>query len=303
MEDYSIYYLIPEMDKEGVVVQYDKSPYFYDKIHYHPEVQLIYILEGTGSLFIGDNITRVNKGDLFLIGSNQSHLFKCDEAYYKNDPSLCCRSVSVYLNNQILEEIFKLVDASSIQRLIKRSKLGIKFYPSAILKVRNHIKYLLNDYGFKRFIKVLDILYSLSESNHYKQLSSINTVIPIIDDENKRVNDVINYIMNHYTERIELKEVADVANYSIASFSRFFKRRTRKTFSQFVNEIRISHACRLLMNTDLKISQVCYKSGFNNVSNFNRQFKRVKGITPKEYLEDNNAAFKNMSEIRSAVTA
>ncbi len=152
--------------------------------------------------------------------------------------------------------------------------------------------------GFERFIEILNILNNLAESGDFKTLSAISSANPPSDEESQKVNDVINYILTHYKEQIELQKVADVANYSKAAFCRFFKQRTRKTFSQFLNEIRIANACKLLHNTDLNISQICYESGFNNISNFNRQFKRITGITPMLYLKKYKNTHSNLSRVR-----
>lgn len=116
-------------------------------------------------------------------------------------------------------------------------------------------------------------------------LAGVSTANPPTDQESERINNVINYILQHYKEDIELGTIAEIANYSKAAFCRFFKQRTRKTFTQFLNEVRIAQACKLLRNTDLNISQVCFESGYNNVSNFNRQFKRITETTPKDYVD------------------
>lgn len=298
MEDRSIFFRIPKTGKEGFVVQYEELPHFYDRLHHHPEIQLMYILEGSGDLFVGDTITPFCSGDLYLIGSNQSHLFKSDSAYYQKNNTYVSRSISVFFNIHTFGDIFNLVEISTINHLIEHSRLGIQFSPALAKRTGIRLKYLLNESGFERFIDILSILNNLAESGDYKTLSTISSVTPPSDEESQKVNDVINYILSHYKEQIELQKVADVANYSKAAFCRFFKQRTRKTFSQFLNEIRIANACKLLHNTDLNISQICYESGFNNISNFNRQFKRITGITPMSYLKKYKNTKSSLSRVR-----
>jgi AraC-like DNA-binding protein len=286
MEDKSIYFRIPKTEREGFVVQYDELPHFYNRLHHHPELQLIYILEGTGDLFVGDTITPFDQGCLFLIGSNQSHLFKSDPIYFEDDSELIARSLSIFFHERTLGEgFFDIVETSTIKNLIERSKLGAQFYSSIARETGQRIKKLINISGFDRFVEILSILNDLAESGAYKNLATISAHHPPSDEESQKVNDVINYILSHYHEDIELKKVAEVANYSKAAFCRFFKQRTRKTFSMFLNEVRVAHACKLLHHTDLNISQIGYDSGFNNISNFNRQFKRITGLTPMAYLK------------------
>jgi len=286
MEDKSIFFRIPKTEREGFVVQYDELPHFYNRLHHHPELQLIYILEGTGDLFVGDTITPFDPGCLFLIGSNQSHLFKSDPIYFEEDSDLTARSLSIFFHERTLGEgFFDIVETSTIRNLIERSKLGTQFYPAIARKTGQRIKKLINISGFDRFMEILSILNDLAESGEYKNLATISAPHPPSDEESQKVNDVINYILTHYHEDIELQKVAEVANYSKAAFCRFFKQRTRKTFSMFLNEVRVAHACKLLHHTDLNISQIGYDSGFNNISNFNRQFKRITGLTPMVYLK------------------
>lgn len=286
MEDHSIYFRIPKTEKEGFLVQYDEMPHFYDRLHHHPEIQLIYILEGTGDLFVGDTITPFEAGNLFLIGSDQSHLFKSDPKYFEENFSLISRSIMIFFQERTFGEgFFDIVETSSIRNLVQRSKLGIQFSTSVSEKVGRRFKNLLNMSGFDRFIEILSILNDLAESTDYKNLSSISSLLPPTDEESQKVNDVINYILTNYRSDIELQKVANIANYSKAAFCRFFKQRTRKTFSRFLNEVRIAHACKLLHDTDLNVSQIGYDSGFKNISNFNRQFKKITGLTPMAYTK------------------
>lgn len=144
---------------------------------------------------------------------------------------------------------------------------------------------LINRTDFMRFLEILSILHQLGETTEYEYLASVSRDNPPTYKESQKINAIINFILNNYKRPIQLDEVAKVANYSKATFCRFFRQRTRKTFTRFLNEVRIANARRLLLKTDLNVSQVCYESGFNNVSNFNRQFKRITGLTPKAYLK------------------
>lgn len=285
-ESHSIYFELAKTGKEGFFIQHDDLPHFYDQLHHHPELQLAYIIEGTGDLFIGDSITSFGPGDLFLIGSNQSHLFKSDPEYFEEEFTGKSQSVSVFFHEQSLGNgFFEISEMSTIRHLMERAHRGVKFFPEVAREIGPRMVQLLSESGFKRFIEVLSILNELSKSNAHEYLAEISSPNPPTDQESRRVNDVINYILNHYKEDIELDTISDVAHYSKAAFCKFFKQRTRKTFSQFLNEVRISQACKLLQKTDLNISQIGYESGYNNISHFNRQFKKHTGLTPREYAE------------------
>lgn len=282
----SIYFQIPKIENEGFVVQYDNLDHFYDQLHHHPELQLIYILEGTGDLFVGDSITTFEEGNLFLFGSNQSHVLKSDSKYFREDYSDMSRSISIFFHEKSLGDgFFELSETAVIKRLIERAKHSLQFSSDTAQDIGNRMKNLLNKSGFSRFLEVLSILNDLAQQEDYKQLAGVSNIQPPSDKESERINNVINYILNHYKEDIELGTIAEIANYSKAAFCRFFKQRTRKTFTQFLNEVRIAQACRLLRDTDLNISQIGFESGYNNVSNFNRQFKRITDTTPKKYVE------------------
>ncbi|MDZ7694033.1 MAG: AraC family transcriptional regulator [Balneolaceae bacterium] len=161
----------------------------------------------------------------------------------------------------------------------------MRFFPEVVDTIGPRMVSLLEQTGFSKFIEILSILNELAETNEYEYLADISSLQPPSDKESRKVNDVINYILNNYKEDIELETIAGIAHYSKAAFCKFFKQRTRKTFSQFLNEVRISQACKMLQKTDLNISRIGYESGYNNISHFNRQFKKYTGLTPREYSQ------------------
>ncbi|MFO7848250.1 MAG: AraC family transcriptional regulator [Balneolaceae bacterium] len=286
MDDNSIYFRLPKTSRKGFILEFQKLPHMYDRLHYHPEMQLIYILEGAGDLFAGDSFVSYGPGSLFLFGPNQSHVFKSDPAYFSND-DLECRTISVFFHDKSLGDgFFDLEETMGIQSLIERSGRGIQFKQSVSEQMGSRIFGLIDLKGFERFMEILDILHLLSETDQYKYLATMNSSIPLSDQKNEKVNKVFNYILDHYNEDIKLEDVANIANYSQAAFCHFFKQHTQKTFVQFLIEVRISNACKMLRNTDYNISQVCYESGFNNVSNFNRQFKKLNGMSPTAYIKN-----------------
>ncbi|MDR8390626.1 AraC family transcriptional regulator [Aliifodinibius sp. S!AR15-10] len=282
----SIFFKLPKTGKEGFFVQYHDLPHFYDQLHHHPEFQLILILEGTGDLYLEDSITSFGPGDLFLVGSNQNHLFKSDPEYFKDDCPKKSRSISIFFDDRSLgEKFFDLSEMSTIRYLLKRASRGLHFSSKTSETIEPRLSGLINKSGFDKFVEILRILNKLSEADDYEYLAQNSRLHPPSDKESERVNNVINYILENYKEDIELETIADIAHYSKAAFCKFFKQRTRKTFSEFLNEVRISQACKMLRKTNLNISSIGYECGYNNISHFNRQFKKYTGLTPREYSQ------------------
>lgn len=282
----SIYFKLPKTGEEGFFVQYEELDHFYNQLHHHPELQLVYIIEGRGDLYIGDSITSFGPKSLFLIGSNQNHIFKSAPEYFEKDSSKTSRSISVFFHEKSLgENFFNISEMSTIRHLIERSKRGIYFYPQVAELIGERLCKLTQKSGFSKFIEILNILNELACIQSFEYLAKVCSKNPPTDQESSKVNDVINYILTHYKEDIELETIAAVAHYSKAAFCKFFKQHTRKTFSEFLNEVRISQACKLLQQGDLSISRIGYESGYNNISHFNRQFKKHTGLTPSKYAE------------------
>lgn len=286
MERKSIFFRLPKTGKEGFLVEHDHLPHFYDRLHYHPELQLKYIIEGTGDLFVGDAFTHFEPGNLFLIGPNQSHVFKSDPKYFRGEEGMMSHSISVFFQEESLGNgFFNIEEMSDIRNLIERSGRGISFSKEIASGMAPRFERVLETNGFSRFLEILSILNELSTTSGYKYLATVNTPVPMTDNENHKVNEVINFIFDHYMDDIKLEDVAKIANYSHAAFCHFFKQHTRKTFTEFLIEVRVSKACKMLRNTNMNVSQVCFECGFNNVSNFNRQFKKVMELSPTAYTK------------------
>lgn len=294
-DDKSIYFKLAKTEETGFYIQHDDLPHFYNHLHHHPELQLIYIIKGTGNLFIGDSITSFNSGELFLIGSNQNHLLNSDPEYFEDDCKKRSESVSIFFHNKSLgKKFFEISEMSKIYNLMERSKRGLKFSPEVSDSVGTKMLQLLEvNNEFTRFIEILKILYSLADTQKFKYLAKISSSQPPTDKESRRIDAVINYIFQNFKDDIKLDVIADIAHYSKAAFCTFFKQSTRKTFSAFLNEVRISHACKLLKKTDMNIFQVGFECGYNNISHFNRQFKKYTGLTPRKYLKKYKRSLEN----------
>jgi len=273
---------IPKPENRTLIVQTDKGKSFYNKLHQHKEIQISWIVKGEGTCIIGDYISEFNKDDIYVIGDNLPHVFNCDQTS-KEDVHM----ISLFFTRSSYgEDFFSLPDFKSFYSFFKDSSLGIKVTSnkkeliSHLLKIKNLTK-------LNQFISLLKILQIVAKGNN-KILSSLINTKKYDGEEGKRMQDIFQFTMQNFENEITLEQVSDIANMTSNAFCRYFKQRTNKTFIHFLNEIRIGNSCKLLSKTnDLSIADISYQSGFNNLTNFNRKFKTVKGITPSEYRKKN----------------
>jgi AraC-like DNA-binding protein len=257
--------------------------YFPNPWHFHKEYELVLIDRSSGTRFIGDNVCHFEDGDLCLIGSNIPHLYRNGEEYYAKNSKLKANSIFIHFTKDFLgNHFFDIPEMKMIQRLLEKSSLALDIHGKTKKIIVNKLHNMEDEKPLQRLLSLLEILGILSQSSDLKPLLSAGFLANNSGDSDK-VNHVFQFIMKNYTEEIYVQEIASKLNMSVAAFSRYFKHHTRKTFSDYVTEIRISHACRLLMENNLSISEISYRSGFDNLSNFYRHFKKTIGIVPKDY--------------------
>lgn len=259
------------------------APYFSTPWHYHPEYEIVLVLESTGKRFVGSSITDFKEGDLCMIGSYLPHYYRNEEEFYTKDYKFKAKSLVIhFLEDFMGDKFLQLPESQAIKALLERSKRGLSFGEKTVAKVTPKFKNLPHLTGMERLLEMVSILKILSESEDKQDLTT-NPISLRNEVDSARMNKVFEFVMLKYQEEIQLKDVADLANMSESAFSRYFKKRTRRTFTQFLAEIRIEHACKLLMVDKLSVAEISFESGFNNLSNFNRQFKAIKKITPLTY--------------------
>jgi len=274
---------LPKAENASFCVQIDRVPYFYDLFHYHPELQITLIQKGHGTCIIGDNIRNFQEGDLFVIGANLAHVFSSDKLYY-TDESPGCLSTSVFLSpNFVAHSFFHLNETKEIHQFFEDTKRGMLFNFRENDELKKLFLKVTKAKPFEGVLALLQLVEKLKNTKNLEYLSHIDYKSISRESDGLILNKVFQHTLNHFNEDIPLDKVAAMAHMSPAAFCRFFKKRTRKTYISFLNEVRIQEACRLLLNPDLNVSQICFDSGFNNISNFNRQFKKVTGHTPKAY--------------------
>jgi AraC-like DNA-binding protein len=269
---------------QSYLVKTLKEPFFDPNWHFHPHYQLFTVIKGTGTRFIGDDIRHFNVGDTVFLAPNMPHLWRSDREYFEKDSQLMTEGIVVYFKEDFLgSEFFEKSEMYDIKTLLKKSERGLDLTGQLKEELVDDLKNLPVVNGFQGIIKILSILDKLSKSTDYQYIASTTYSNTHKISETERMRLVHEYVLKHFKENINLSTVASLSNMTDAAFCRYFKSRTNKTFSDFVKEIRIGNACKMLQDENKSISQTCYESGYNTVSNFNNQFKSLKGISPKQY--------------------
>jgi len=246
--------------------------------HYHPEIELVYVNGGAGKRQIGSHVSYYSYGDLILIGSNLPHCGFTDKLT-GNKSETVIQMKQDFLGN----DFFNIPEMKKIQSLFEMAKGGIAFSGRAKRKIGNKMEVLEYQTDFQRLLSILNILNELASSKEFKILNADGFAIETEVKDNNRINIVFNHVKSNFKEEITLEEIADMVSMTIPSFCRYFKKITNKTFTQFVNEYRLVHASKLLAEQPLSITEVCFESGFNNFSHFNKSFKTFTGQNPSEY--------------------
>jgi AraC-like DNA-binding protein len=264
-----------------------KEAHFDPNWHFHPQYQIFLVLEGTGTRFIGDHIKPFSPGDLVFLGPNLPHLWRSDKQYFDPGFNLSTYGIVIYFTEECLGQgFFDKLEMAPIKQLFEKSKRGIEISGKTREALELQMKKIVHKTGFDLVLSLLSILNDLSHSHDLFLLSSIGYANNFKVSETTRMQKVHDFVMNNFQRNIELDEVATLANMSPSAFCRYFKARANKTFFDFISEIRIGHACKLLIEENLNVTQICYQSGFNTLSNFNRQFKTITGKSPVQYQKE-----------------
>jgi AraC-like DNA-binding protein len=271
---------------EAITVVDLRDKYFDPNWHFHPHYQIFTVLEGSGTRFIGDGIQTFEPGDTVMIGPNLPHLWRSDKIYFENSHELFCHGIVVYFSEDFLgHEFWEKTEMKKLKQLFQDSLRGISLNNATKLKTIQILKELPQEKGFERILKLLELLHLLSISNDFEFICSRAYINSFKQSETERMQKVHEMVMKNFKNDIDLTTIAENVNMSVSAFCRYFKKRSNKTFMDFVNEIRIGNACKLLTENKYSISQVAYESGFNTLSNFNNQFKKITGKNPSEYLK------------------
>lgn len=255
--------------------------------HSHSEYQLFVVLEGSGTRFIGDSVKSFRENELILTGANLPHLWRSDETYFEKDSNLKTSGIVIYLQQDFLgEHMMEKEEMVLLKKLFKKSSRGLDFYGERKVQVIKMMKELLRLSGLESLILLLKILNLLATSKEYHYISHTEYINPFKENEADRMNKVYEYALKNFRKKVLLEELAELLHMTPTSFSRYFTYKNNKAFSKFIAELRIKHACKLLTETDLPVSTISYESGFNTLSNFNKQFKEVMLKKPSDYKKE-----------------
>lgn len=258
--------------------------HFYPLWHCHPECEIMLIERGTGTCFAGDYIGSFNAGDIFLFGPNIPHLLRNPKKYFDANSRLRAKATVIYFRQDFWGEGFlNITEMKQIREILKKSQHGIILPASQSAGIAASLRKIKNAEGFERLSLLMKILYEFSREKSYSLLSSFPQNETPSSEKIERLNKASDFIMKNFHRKIYLKELADISYMSPTAFCRYFRKHTGKSLIEFLNEIRIGHACRLLVESSKSISEICYESGFTSVTNFNIQFKKNKKISPHEY--------------------
>lgn len=270
---------LPPDGDASFVSRIHTTPHFEVPWHQHIEYELILFLEGAGLSFIGNSVDEFEAGDIFFIGSNVPHTFQ------KSGDLVTSAVLTQFKDTFWGSGMLEIPESKHINSLLHHAKHGLKMTGTTKAKLRPLIIELQESKGFWRIVKLCQCLAMLADTDDYKPVSTQE--IKVMNHADKeRIERIVQYTMDNFKEEIRLETIAAIACMSPHAFCAYFKKRTRKTYVDFLNEIRIGYACKLLLTTEMNILSVCFDSGFNNVANFNRQFLKVKQQKPSVYRRE-----------------
>ncbi|WP_139957382.1 AraC family transcriptional regulator [Flavicella sediminum] len=253
--------------------------------HYHAQYELLYISKSTGIRFVGDSVSPFAPGDLVLVGPYLPHLWRNDSSYYDEREESNVKTIVIKFTRDFIgEDTFDKPIFSEISKMLEDSKYGVCFGKDMAISLHDDLIQLVDLSPAKQSIKLFDILHRLSLTKDKNVLSS-SDMRQSTSENSERIDVVLKYISDNYASYIGLNDVSEIACMTTNSFCRFFKKMTNKSFTQFLNEVRIRNASRLLIQDSKPVSEICYLVGYNSITNFNKQFKQIMGATPKSYRE------------------
>jgi AraC-like DNA-binding protein len=253
--------------------------------HFHREYEIIYFAEGEGDRFVADNVETIRSGDIILIGSSVPHYMRSAEKYYAGDASLRIKGVNIqFAHNYMSYAISNYTDMNPIRTLLKTADRGIYFPPPENAALIESICELP---GFKGVERMVRLLLLLDRMAHFRQQRILATshfslhVLPPYADS--RMEKVLAYINRNYVKNIKLSDISAIASMNMSAFCRYFKEKSGKSPVDYVQELRVGYACKLLTSSQLDILQICIECGFNTSSHFNKVFKHYTNLTPTDY--------------------
>ncbi|MCP9769618.1 AraC family transcriptional regulator [Lacihabitans sp. LS3-19] len=274
---------LPNSKDSSFVYERYVSPYFETPWHYHEEYEIVLCDGGFGKKVVGNHTSEYQENDLMLLGSNLPHWFRADDIHYSIDSNPKPASIVLQFRLDSFGELFfELTEFASIKKVLEKARFGLAFYGKTRDILNERIRKNLEKSALEKFLGLFEILRIMADADEIKTLSDIG-MEGISSKDSERMSIVFDQIIQNFKEDISIEKIADEVNLSKAAFCRYFKARTQKTFVEYLIGVRLNHACKLLRETDKSVIEICYESGYKNLSNFNRQFRIHFNISPKQY--------------------
>jgi AraC-like DNA-binding protein len=280
-----ISFQIPKSQKEFIRYQEDRGAHFYDKLHQHPQLQLTLILAGKGQFLSGDYVGRFHPGDVFFLGENVPHVFHSDPEYFEEGNELNSAGNTVFFDFGALgKAVSEVEDLNVLQKFQNLSGSCFQVKGGVFEELSYILRNFSNYQGLNRLTHGVKLFTLLdSDSAELILLNQVESGNHLNERDGNRMNQVMQFLLDNRFQAISLEQVAEKANLSKEAFCRFFKLRTRKTFTQYLQQLRIAEAQKLLIETDLGIAEIAYRVGFENLSYFNRSFKNLCNQSPRDF--------------------
>lgn len=285
----SIEVRLPQDFDKSFVVFKEKGKYFPCPWHYHPEYELVLVLKSTGRRMVGDHIGNFQEGDLVFMGPYLPHVWVNDSIFVASQANYEADAIVIHFKEDFLGgDFLKIPEMDPLRNFLKLSSRGIAVNGQAKEQINALMIGMVNMNGIQRLSSLFSIFDILSNTQEYKLLSSPGYRYHSESLGTDRLTRIKDYILKNFDRDISLPEVAAKANMAVTTFCNFFKEQYRITFIEYLNTVRIGHACKLLSETDMNIVEVAFECGYNNLANFNRQFKKYKQMTPTHYRKTVN---------------
>ncbi|GHC13208.1 helix-turn-helix domain-containing protein [Cerasicoccus arenae] len=284
METRAKFEYIVTQENESFRCFYIEGQRFDHAYHYHPEIELTLILESSGMRLVGDTLKPFMQGDLCLLSENLPHLYHNGELT-EAKPDQKARAIVLQFRRDCLGGVFdSAVELQAISKMLDRANRGLRFPSEAARAIQGQMTTLLRARESERLCLMLEVLDYLAKYNS-EPIASAGYRPNLNDYRSERISKASHYILNHFHEELTQADVARHIGMTTSAFSRFFQRTTNQSYAKFLGDIRMGHACHLLLESDMPITDVCYAAGFSNLSNFNRRFKARLGRSPRSYRD------------------
>lgn len=275
---------VPTTQDYSFNIRRDVGSAFRGLWHFHPELELHYVIKGSGIRMVYDDVANFSSGELVLLGEKLPHCWRSYDADTAEKAAGIEVIVLNFLPNCLGHSLLNLPEAYMLPKLFEKAKSGMIILGEARKTIVGLMRKLTKAIGLDRLITFVTILKTLAETDEYQEITfGKDNIYQFNEIDSKRFNSIYNYTLSNFKEDVSLKEVASLGHLSITSFCRYFKLATNQRYKSFITHIRLSHARKLLIEDKLSITAICFESGFHNKANFYRHFKKFTGLTPMEY--------------------